>query len=905
MVNNADIIFSSTSSSTNSTSCPPVTTTSSNNSQKKARGRGGPRQYLSLRDADMLDIIKVVCPQKIKNLAALDVTDDIHGRQNSVCIKRLLQRLIELVGPTQQLLQRRMYKCISDLAEVNLFVKNKSEGLWSNNHFGAGACGNANANSGPICHCSFFAFGRRDPSAPPANDELTSACGHKHTGTCVECSKMMATSKSILDVCLRAIQCLPPGENPVVAFQSEVVKINALMRYHVNRYLHYISHHVRLCNEDAAEEGIWNNLKADDSYFRVTADWAMKYLPLQFRENMSAWFGKKGIAWHGLWVTWYDRIEQSFQCYYINQVIGETCESGEIVVQLLAAALKQHKSVYQQHSHVSFNFDGAGCYAGIQLASRLGYFFKALGVKVDSVSTGEAGGGKSPVDGNFGVNKCNLTKSVCSGMGENDISDYMSLHTALEARAPPSTFNCALATCKPSGPAESPKDTKQVKAAGLQSRCFRTYSYDSDGLPSKIHLFSQSGLGGCPEATIDIPMLWDSSTPLKDIVPIATGTSTCPESSTTSAVNPSKVWNPKFQKSNEISDVEEELLNEEEEEEDKERQDVDEDDDQLIICPNSGCIRHFTSKARLNQHLVARNCQSNGNQISRSSNPLSPTKYDCMNISDMAMHLFQTLSTQVSINEHEDVLNTGTPIGAIDDTLQLDNALLFLFGWASRSSLKHPPLEQIIRDSIQWAWDYGERTGAKISSASLVRILPLLGTEEGMLKYPGDPFWIKAFNDTSGQNLLSFFEIPEEWRVRQCYNTMSMAKKKVVKAKATERNISQPQRVVELSAMIKSSADLRDFNADDLAEQIVGLLKESERTWSQSIQKDFSSLTKLKREKLAMVEAVKSVERGEVPRIILDNTVVDVDELPVVSIDNEANFADCEDAAMDIATDEG
>lgn len=64
-------------------------------------------------------------------------------------------------------------------------------------------------------------------------------------------------------------------------------------------------------------------------------------------------------------------------------------------------------------------------------------------------------------------------------------------------------------------------------------------------------------------------------------------------------------------------------------------------------------------------------------------------------------------------------------------------------------------------------------------------------------------------------------------------------------------------------------------------------------------------MTKLKKEKLAIVEAVKSVERGEVPRIILDNTVVDVDELPVVSVNDEANFADCEDAAMDIATDEG
>ena len=40
-------------------------------------------------------------------------------------------------------------------------------------------------------------------------------------------------------------------------------------------------------------------LKAiDESSVLIVQDWAMKYLPLKYRESQTDWFGKRGIPWH-------------------------------------------------------------------------------------------------------------------------------------------------------------------------------------------------------------------------------------------------------------------------------------------------------------------------------------------------------------------------------------------------------------------------------------------------------------------------------------------------------------------------------------------------------------------------------------------------------------------------------
>jgi hypothetical protein len=59
--------------------------------------RRGPRLYASLRSTTLLVIIKVVCPTKLKCLAALDPCSEIHRRLNFVKMRQMLTAAAEMV----------------------------------------------------------------------------------------------------------------------------------------------------------------------------------------------------------------------------------------------------------------------------------------------------------------------------------------------------------------------------------------------------------------------------------------------------------------------------------------------------------------------------------------------------------------------------------------------------------------------------------------------------------------------------------------------------------------------------------------------------------------------------------------------------------------------------------------
>lgn len=56
------------------------------------------------------------------------------------------------------------------------------------------------------------------------------------------------------------------------------------------------AHIVRAVHQDAAKSFVVDNLSG--SQVLLIMDWAMKFLPISFRETQRDWFGKKGKSWH-------------------------------------------------------------------------------------------------------------------------------------------------------------------------------------------------------------------------------------------------------------------------------------------------------------------------------------------------------------------------------------------------------------------------------------------------------------------------------------------------------------------------------------------------------------------------------------------------------------------------------
>ena len=55
-------------------------------------------------------------------------------------------------------------------------------------------------------------------------------------------------------------------------------------------------HILRTVHQDTAKNTLLEEMKTSQVLFII--DWAMKFLPVSYRETQSEWFGKKGHPWH-------------------------------------------------------------------------------------------------------------------------------------------------------------------------------------------------------------------------------------------------------------------------------------------------------------------------------------------------------------------------------------------------------------------------------------------------------------------------------------------------------------------------------------------------------------------------------------------------------------------------------
>lgn len=72
------------------------------------------------------------------------------------------------------------------------------------------------------------------------------------------------------------------------------------LRFEYTKSVHNIqawkAHLLRSSNQDEAKKHILQKL--DENLCLLIMDWAMKFLPVQYREQMSDFFGKRGRSWH-------------------------------------------------------------------------------------------------------------------------------------------------------------------------------------------------------------------------------------------------------------------------------------------------------------------------------------------------------------------------------------------------------------------------------------------------------------------------------------------------------------------------------------------------------------------------------------------------------------------------------
>jgi hypothetical protein len=273
---------------------------------------GSPEELISLRRKSMEEIISVVCPEKHCSLAALDVVGQLHGTLNFKVLRKKLEQL-KMTFPHMQL-------DVDELVQQSLAVEeilgNKRK-FRSKDHF----CSHGR-NEGPLSHCHYYAFGKVDSAAVPS-EGMCSPCGHRHIGVCDVCDSIE----------LFGIRLDKLGADDTEEVQRKIKELT--ISYHSKRYRHYAGHQARLAHEAEVADHVKEQLKNDPGLIALTADYAMKFLPLKDSEAQNEFFGKAGIVWHGIQFLWYCRENSCFRQYFVNQCVEDSTVDGISVAALL------------------------------------------------------------------------------------------------------------------------------------------------------------------------------------------------------------------------------------------------------------------------------------------------------------------------------------------------------------------------------------------------------------------------------------------------------------------------------------------------------------------------------------------------------------------------------------------
>ena len=404
-----------------------------------------------------------------------------------------------------------------------------------------------------------------------------------------------------------------------------------------------------------------------------------------------------------------------------------------------------------------------------------------------------------------------------------------------------------------------PINTTLLKKAGLQSTSLRIINgtHQQTGHPStiwSIFTHQQSGLGGPADHEIDVRTLWRANV-------LATAKVRVGRTDEDAVLYPSADHSC-YRTKQQNADIKEQKEHIKEQMNLAKQQAMTSDHiaaTSSYSCSNILCNRKFISKANMNKHVKAKNCQSGGIATKRTSQRSNkPTCYDNLSVRDIAILCMQETSTFETATVAQTAYRT-------DSTMM---TCRFVPGWAIRKIPKAPPMLPAVKSFFRECYLRGEEGLTKISPPLAVRYSIEIGTEKGKRDNPDVPSFVDACNQTGGRPLFMTVDIPEEPTVRQLYNSWGTQKKQLLKDKQQGAGMTTTQFIAELTHRVKQQEAFVAFSPadiDDLCEYVRALVEDNEdapNSWRSVIQlhlKDWTGANLTRPHKKQFVDALHLV----------------------------------------------
>ena len=133
-------------------------------------------------------------------------------------------------------------------------------------------------------HCHLYALS--DRKVP----EYQSVCNHHHDSRCPDCERLKDTLKSVEEV----VRSCEVDE-----------KSKSVMLYDITQAREKIEqwkgHILAVIHQEKQKHDVMQQMNEETAF--IIIDFAMKYLPKRYREDMASWFGKTGLIF--VMIFWY------------------------------------------------------------------------------------------------------------------------------------------------------------------------------------------------------------------------------------------------------------------------------------------------------------------------------------------------------------------------------------------------------------------------------------------------------------------------------------------------------------------------------------------------------------------------------------------------------------------------
>jgi len=186
------------------------------------------------------------------------------------------------------------------------------------------------------------------------------------------------------------------------------------------------SHQLRMVHQDKARTDVLETLEADTVL--IIQDFAMKFLPAQYRETQAEFFGKRGISWHI--TVCQSRVNNVLVAETFVHIIESGIQDSKTVVTVMEHVLQTLKREHPELSNVYYRQDNAGCYHSASTILACKVLRDRTGLDLRQFDFCDPQGGKGPCDRKSAQIKTHIKAYINQG---HSVTTASEMKTAIES----------------------------------------------------------------------------------------------------------------------------------------------------------------------------------------------------------------------------------------------------------------------------------------------------------------------------------------------------------------------------------------------------------------------------------------------------------------------------------------